>query len=211
MLTRVFGKAVPATGGDTVLTQRTPSPEGEPSAAIESAQQIAGTSDSRMPLGVETGRGWEMQLSFSAQRSRPVRGEANVFDPFAQCRLRFANDPLALSQCQQLVGLQRDTIGSTLEGARPTRFPPQATLRGNFTFNLTPKWAVQWGTGYDFQRDEFSDHIVTLQRDMHDWRAIFAFTQAPNGNFAFNFFIALKAQQDIKFDYNRRTYRPTTP
>ena len=28
------------------------------------------------------------------------------------------------------------------------------------------------------------------------------------GNFAFNFFIALKAAPDLKFDYNRRTYRP---
>ena len=29
--------------------------------------------------------------------------------------------------------------------------------------------------------------IVSLQRDLHDWRAIFAFTQSPNGSFAFNF------------------------
>ena len=48
---------------------------------------------------------------------------------------------------------------------------------------------------------------MSLQRDLHDWRAVFAFTQAPNGNFAFNFFIALKAQPDLKFDYDRRSYR----
>ena len=36
---------------------------------------------------------------------------------------------------------------------------------------------------------------------------MFAFTQSPNGNFGFNFFIALKAQPDLKFDYNRQTYR----
>ena len=53
------------------------------------------------------------------------------------------------------------------------------------------------------------DHNLSfsLQRDMHDWRAVFAFTQAANGNFAFNFFIALKAEPDLKFDYNRNTYR----
>jgi hypothetical protein len=41
---------------------------------------------------------------------------------------------------------------------------------------------------------------------MHDWDAIFAFTKAPNGNFAFNFFIALKAEPDLKFNYDRRDY-----
>jgi hypothetical protein len=43
---------------------------------------------------------------------------------------------------------------------------------------------------------------------MHDWRAIFAFTQAPNGNFAFNFFVSLIAEPNLKFNYDRRTYRP---
>ena len=49
--------------------------------------------------------------------------------------------------------------------------------------------------------------MVSLQRELHDWNAIFAFTQAPNGNFAFNFFIALKAQPELKLDYNKATYR----
>ena len=37
--------------------------------------------------------------------------------------------------------------------------------------------------------------------------AIFAFTRGPNGNFAFNFFIALNAQPDLKFNFDRQTYR----
>ena len=49
--------------------------------------------------------------------------------------------------------------------------------------------------------------MVTLQREMHDWRAVFGFTQAPNGNFAFTFFIALKAQPELKVDYDRQSYR----
>ena len=49
--------------------------------------------------------------------------------------------------------------------------------------------------------------IVSLQRDLHDWRAIFAFTQSPNGSFAFNFLISLKAEPDLKFDYHKATYR----
>jgi hypothetical protein len=69
---------------------------------------------------------------------------------------------------------------------------------------------MYWTTGYDFERHEFSDQNVSLQRDMHDGRALFGFTRAPNGNFAFSFFIALKAEPDLKFDYNRSTARPVT-
>ena len=46
-----------------------------------------------------------------------------------------------------------------------------------------------------------------MQRDLHDWRAIFAFTQSPNGSFAFNFLISLKAEPELKFDYHKATYR----
>jgi hypothetical protein len=159
-------------------------------------------------MGINVGRGWQATLQFATRRSRPLRGDnVELFDPEVQCA-RFELDPILFRRCQDLGLAARDSALQTIEGGVITQYPPTATLRGNFTFNLTRNWAVQWGTGYDFQRSEFSDHTVTLQRDLHDWRAIFAFTQAPNGNFAFNFFIALKAAPDIKFDYNRRTYRP---
>jgi len=45
------------------------------------------------------------------------------------------------------------------------------------------------------------------QPDRLDWRAIFAFTQSPNGSFAFNFLISLKAEPELKFDYHKATYR----
>ena len=53
---------------------------------------------------------------------------------------------------------------------------------------------AKWQTTYDLERHEFASQIVSLQRDLHDWRAIFGFTQSSNGNFAFNFTIALKAE-----------------
>ena len=93
-------------------------------------------------------------------------------------------------------------------GATQYVSPSQSTLRGNISFHITPSWSMQWTTGYDFELHQFSDHVVSLQRDMHDWRAIFAFTQAPNGNFAFNFYISLIAEPNLKFNYDRRTYRP---
>ena len=74
-------------------------------------------------------------------------------------------------------------------------------------FALTQKWSASWNTSFDFEEREFASQIVSLQRDLHDWRAIFAFTRSPNGNFAFNFFIALKPQPDLKFDYSRATVR----
>ena len=71
-------------------------------------------------------------------------------------------------------------------------------------FHITEKWAAQWSTNYDFVRHQFASHIMSLQREMHDWDTIFSFTRAPNGAFAFNFYIALKAEPDIKFNYPKR-------
>jgi len=56
-------------------------------------------------------------------------------------------------------------------------------------------------------RHNWASQQVSLQRDLHDWRAVFGFSQSPNGAFAFTFFIALKAEPDLKFDYNKATYR----
>jgi hypothetical protein len=91
------------------------------------------------------------------------------------------------------------------------RTPTTQNVNSSFNFHLTPNWAGSWTTNYDFQSKKFGAHTVTLQRQLHDWRAIFGFTQAPNGNFAFNFFIALNAEPDLKFNYDRSTYRPLTP
>jgi hypothetical protein len=99
-------------------------------------------------------------------------------------------------------------VTALVGGATQYVSPAQSTLRGNLSFHITPRWSMQWTTGYDFELHQFSDHVVSLQRDMHDWRAIFAFTQAPNGNFAFNFYIALIAEPNLKFNYDKRTYRP---
>jgi hypothetical protein len=74
-------------------------------------------------------------------------------------------------------------------------------------FELTQKWSAAWQTSYDFEQSQFASQVVSLQRDLHDWRAVFAFTHSPNGNFAFNFFIALKPQPELKFDYARASVR----
>jgi hypothetical protein len=101
-------------------------------------------------------------------------------------------------------------ITRTTAGAPFIRTPPRSNAQVATSFSLTPKWTGNWTTNYDFVANKFGSHQVTLQRELHDWRAIFSFTQAPNGNFAFTFFIALNAEPDLKFNYDRQTYRPIT-
>jgi hypothetical protein len=87
------------------------------------------------------------------------------------------------------------------------RQPPTQSLQLSSGFNITQKWSAQWQTTYDAVRRQFASNNVQLQRELHDWRANFSFLASPNGNSAFSFFIALKAQPDVKFPFNRQTVR----
>ena len=100
-----------------------------------------------------------------------------------------------------------NSISSGLAGATVFSYPSTTALASNLAFNLTEHWSATYNTNYYFERHDFATQIVSLQRDLHDWRAIFAFTQSPNGSFAFNFLISLKAEPDLKFDYHKATYR----
>ncbi|HWO90035.1 MAG TPA: putative LPS assembly protein LptD [Gemmatimonadales bacterium] len=104
------------------------------------------------------------------------------------------------------------TLTYSLSRQRPdpaaaTPAPANQTMNGTVTFSPTPHWSVSWQTSYNFTTGEFSDHVVRLDRDMHDWRATFTFVKSPNGNFLFSFFIQLLDQPDIKFDYDQRNIR----
>jgi hypothetical protein len=78
-------------------------------------------------------------------------------------------------------------------------------LTTTFAFQPTQLWNVNWATGYSFTEKEFTDHILTFTRQMHDWDANFDFVKAQNGNFSFQFRVSLRANPDIKFDYNQRS------
>ena len=73
-------------------------------------------------------------------------------------------------------------------------------------FSPTPHWTLSWNTIYDLDTRQFGQHYVRLERDLHRWHASFAFAKSPNGNFAFNFYISLLDQPDIKFDYDQQTF-----
>lgn len=208
ILSRIFGKAVPPQSPEPEQTMAGEPTDEEFSRQI-GAMPLAGQSR-QAELMVPQTAGLTANFTFSSQRRRPPSGgEVIEFDPRIQCEILLGN-PLQYQLCidNALANpVLDDTLNQTTTGGPVFRYPPTETLQSSIGTNITPHWAMQWQTTYDFRRRSFASHTVSLQRELHDWRAIFAFTQAPNGNFAFNFFIALKAQPDLKFDYNSRTYR----
>ncbi len=208
---RLFGRAVPqrnpqierlGSAGDDALTRRAGS---TPVAGVAARDRMYG--------GMEATQGFQANFTFSSQRQRPpVGGNVIDYDPAVNCRT-YQPFPIAYTQC--LIEQQTNPTHATpLDrpiGSAFVRTPPRETLQSQMSFNITPTWSATWGTNYDFQASAFASHTVGLQRDLHDWQSTFAFTKAPNGNFAFSFFVALKAQPDLKFDYDKQTYRRTTP
>ena len=180
-----------------------------------SSQQIAGAGMRQQLSAVPTGRGFDASISLSANRQRPpsISTDTNrviQYDATIQCEALKAN-PIQYDVCVRNAlaapPVDYTQFSSTTAGGSFIRVPPQISVNWRTSFDLTPKWAVQWSTSYDAVRKEFASHQVTLQRDLHDWRAMFGFTQAPNGNFSFTFFVSLKAEPDLKFNYDRSSYR----
>jgi hypothetical protein len=113
------------------------------------------------------GRGFNLNVQFSSQRTRDTPG------------------PVASS--------------AGLQGGRQ-----QMSL--NMSFTPTARWTASWNTLYDFDTRRFGQHYVRLERDLHRWHASFSFSRTASGNFAFNFYVALLDQPDIKFDYDQQSY-----
>lgn len=159
-------------------------------------------------MQIPSGQGWRVNLSYTGNRMRPPVGD-NVrdFDPRDQCQA--LQDQVLQTQCLNQFATGSPTsnglpFNETTRGATLYRMPAQGNVNGSMSFHVTNLWSAQWQTSYDVVRSEFAQHAVTLQREMHDWDAIFSFVRAPNGNFAFTFNIALRAQPDIKLDFDRR-------
>jgi hypothetical protein len=163
---------------------------------------------------IPNGQGWSVNLSYSSTRQRPPVGANLIQLPPVEQRcaqlLQGNTNPFLLQECinrnGNLPGIDNNSI-FVGAGSPIIINPPVRSLQVQTSFNLTPKWAVQWQTTYDAVRSQFAAQTVSLQRELHDWRANFNFTQAPNGNFAFSFLINLKAQPDLKFNFDQQTYR----
>ncbi len=144
-LARVFGKAVPS----SEVPANSPSTDSLP--GDRPPVQPGGFGAARDPRGINTEQGWSASLSYSYSRERPPRGvDVTFFDPRARCRA--VPDPGLRAACeaQALLELPDDSLPSN-QGVSRVIQPPQSLMRGNFSFNLTPKWAAQWSTSYDFE------------------------------------------------------------
>jgi hypothetical protein len=206
---RLFGHAAPPmTPGQSQLDQT----DDDRYARQVASQPVAGRSSRSAAFLPTVTKGWQVSLNFTSQRQRPISG-ANVldYDPTILCQPY--NTPslrLAYEQCVAQARTNSSVavpVTSGQPGSPIYRVPNTTTLGGDVRFNVTEHWAASWQTQYDFVNRDFATQIVSLQRDLHDWRAIFAFTQSPNGSFAFNFLISLKAEPDLKFDYHKATYK----
>jgi sec-independent protein translocase protein TatC len=214
VITRLFGRAVPPTHPQIETTEPTAR---DALANRMASTPVAGITSRQQQFSMPADRNWSLSLNYSFQRQRPPTGNGVIIDQntFAQQCAPLQVNPIVYQQClqQALTQAQNQTAsqGTSLGGAPFVRTPTSQNVNSSFNFHLTPNWGGSWTTNYDFEAKKFGAHTVTLQRQLHDWRAIFGFTQAPNGNFAFNFFIALNAEPDLKFNYDRSTYRPLTP
>ena len=211
VFSRIFGKAVPPSAAGTDRTR--PSPDDKYAREIAS-QPVAGRAARTAAYLPSIKQGWEASFNFTSSRQRPPGGNpSNIveFDPATRC-VQFNTPALKVlyDDCvaRQLTNPSPEVpITSGLVGSPFYRTPPTTSLGSSLSFRVTEKWSAAWQTNYDFERSAFASQIVSLQRDLHDWRAIFAFTQSPNGSFAFNFLISLKAEPELKFDYHKATYR----
>ena len=84
--------------------------------------------------------------------------------------------------------------------------PTQQNLGFRTSFSPTPFWTVSWNTQYNFTDSQFEAQQLSLERDLHKWRARFEFVRNPTGNFALFFSIYLTSLPDIKIDYDQSTF-----
>jgi hypothetical protein len=78
------------------------------------------------------------------------------------------------------------------------------SVGGTIALRPTPNWRMRWTTQYNITQGQFGAQIVTLERDLHRWQAIFGFSKSPNGNLIFNFSIGLKDAPELQFGYDQQ-------
>jgi hypothetical protein len=136
------------------------------------------------------------QLGFTAFQRGPLASRQTALDRLGPSG---RTTPFNASLAFDLQRPSRDTLGTVVTGV-----PVRSTVSGSISFSPTRHWSVSWQTQFNFTTGKFGEHVVRLDRDMHDWRATFSFVKSPNGNVLFNFFIQLRDQPDIKFEYDQR-------
>ncbi|NJD11422.1 MAG: hypothetical protein FIB01_13615 [Gemmatimonadetes bacterium] len=160
-------------------------------------------------LGLGRKQGASAQPSAAAAPQDQPAGAGTPFD-----RTRPENgmvgtrrrDPVGSAGGQ--MGSWNASLNYTLSRSRPGAaglFDNQENqmVTGQFSFQPTENWTLNWSTGYNITVGGFTDHMLTLSRRLHDWDANFDFAKVQNGNLSFQFRVALRANPDIKLDYQQ--------
>ena len=208
-LWRMFSPAVPRP--DPTIETATPTQDDLLARQIASQQQVTGSTARNAQFGMPSSREWSANFTFSSSRQRPPVGSVTIIeeDDVALCSA-LGLDPFAQERCvqeRQAARLGDPNAGQTTIGGPFYRRPPTTTIQSMIALPITRNWSATWQTTYDFEAGQFASHMVNLNRELHDWNATFSILQSPNGNFAFSFFIALKAQPELKFEHQRNSYR----
>ncbi|MFC2090652.1 putative LPS assembly protein LptD, partial [Bacteroidota bacterium] len=77
------------------------------------------------------------------------------------------------------------------------------TVRASGDLSLTPKWKIQFSTGYDIRDRQFTMTNLSLRRDLHCWQM--SISVVPFGNYkSYNFQINAKSSILSDLKYNKR-------
>ena len=211
---KLFGVAPPPPAG--ILRDTTGSLDrqgmSQTDQTVAQMQTVAGPNSPQQVLQqTPAANGFNASVTFTENQQRPpVGGNVIPYNPTLQCQSLQAINPVQYDLCVRSALATppvNATNSTTTAGGSIIQYPPQMNVAFQTSFQLTEKWSASWQTNYDLELRQFGSQTISLSRELHDWRAVFGFTQAPNGNFSFTFFIALKAEQDVKFNYNRSDYR----
>jgi len=145
----------------------------------------------------------------SSDRDRAATDAESPQNVDSQYRLRefqgsYRTDPFANARGG---GSWTVSLRYSLVRTRPTESGGQEsqTIDGTLSFQPTPGWSVRWTTQYNFTQGEFGTQYITLDRDLHRWRASFQFSRSPNGNTLFQVGVRLSDAPELHGDYNQRT------
>jgi hypothetical protein len=82
------------------------------------------------------------------------------------------------------------------------------TLNFNGDFNLTPKWKIQFTSGYDFRANDLSYTSFAIYRDLHCWDL--SASWVPFGLYGGNYSVTIKVKpgvlQDLKLSKRKGYY-----
>nr|MBP7462125.1 hypothetical protein [Candidatus Delongbacteria bacterium] len=79
------------------------------------------------------------------------------------------------------------------------------TVNLTATWNMTPRWTINYNTTIDLIAREVLSHNMVLKSDLHCWEFMFRYQETPHYRQLY-WIINIKDIPDIKIEQHRRTY-----